>query len=360
MDFLKNKSKDCNIIDNYNNYLKEKIETNIPVIKNKQKYDSDFLHIPSLSEYYLITKINYNINQLKQIATYYNIKKSGNKNQLVNRLYTFIYLSFWIIKIQKIFRGFIQRKLNKLKGEGLFDRKVCNNNEDFVTFEELSMLPYDQFYSYKDKDNFIYGFDIASMYNLIEKSKNNRNNNNILTNPYNRNEFPSKIPKDIKHIIKLNKLLERKSNLLFEEETKISSEKEVLFRALKLFQIIDYLGNYSDHNWFLSLSKNSLVIFVRELNDIWNYRAQLSDEVKRNILPPNGKLFVNLYQYQINRIDNKLFLQKIILESLEKLVNDGITQDYRSLGAIYILSALTLVNTQASESLPWLYQSVSH
>ena len=135
MDFLKNKSKDCTIIDSYNNYLKEKIETNIPVIKNKQKYDSDFLHIPSLSEYYLITKINYNINQLKQIASYYNIKKSGNKNQLVNRLYTFIYLSFWIIKIQKIFRGFIQRKLNKLKGEftiGGYRYKVLKCNRIYI------------------------------------------------------------------------------------------------------------------------------------------------------------------------------------------------------------------------------------
>ena len=53
-------------------------------------------------------------------------------------------------------------------------------------------------------------------------------------------------------------------------------------------------------------------------------------------------------------------MQKIILESLEKLVNDGINQDYKSLGAYYILAALTIVNPQAAESLPWLYQSVAH
>ena len=359
MDFLKSSAKDTNI-NNYNNYLKGKIDSNIiPIIKNKNKYDLECFKIPTINEYYLIIKNNYNVNQLKQIASHYSIKKTGNKNQLVNRLYAFTYLSFWIIKIQKIFRGGIQRTLNKLKGDGLFNRRSCNNKEDFVTFEELSMLSYDQFFSYKDNVNFIYGFDIASIYNLIIKNKNN-NNNTILNNPYNRTEIPSNIFKNIKHIIKLNKLLKRKSKLTFEQEQQLTLDKEVLFRAVNLFQVIDYLGNYSDHNWFLSLSKKSLITFVRELNDIWNYRAQLSDEIRVNILHPTGRLFANLGEYYLNGIENKLFLQKIILESLEKLVNDGINQDYRCLGAIYILSALTLVNTQASEALPWLYQSVSH
>jgi hypothetical protein len=48
------------------------------------------------------------------------------------------------------------------------------------------------------------------------------------------------------------------------------------------------------------------------------------------------------------------------LEVLEKLVNTGVDKDSKSLGAYYVLGALTLVNPDAATSLPWLFQSVSY
>ena len=45
---------------------------------------------------------------------------------------------------------------------------------------------------------------------------------------------------------------------------------------------------------------------------------------------------------------------------MESLVKNGITEEDKSLGAFYVLSALTLVNNDAADSLPWLYQSVMH
>jgi hypothetical protein len=57
---------------------------------------------------------------------------------------------------------------------------------------------------------------------------------------------------------------------------------------------------------------------------------------------------------------NIIFLQKIIIEILEKIVNSGIDQDSKSLGAYYVLASLTLVNDAASSALPWLFQSVNH
>jgi hypothetical protein len=98
---------------------------------------------------------------------------------------------------------------------------------------------------------------------------------------------------------------------------------------------------------------------VRELNDIWNYRAQLSPEVKRNICPPNGDPFRNLCIPYIHTEINMCNVRKVILEVLEKFVNSGIDNDSKSLGAYYVLGALTLVNDEAAMSLPWLFQSVS-
>jgi hypothetical protein len=95
---------------------------------------------------------------------------------------------------------------------------------------------------------------------------------------------------------------------------------------------------------------------MRELVDIWTYRAQLSVEVKCAICPPLGDPFRNINYYEQN-LDN---IKSSTLNILEKFVNLGVDKDSKALGAYYVLGALTLVNDDAAHALPWLYQSVSH
>jgi hypothetical protein len=215
-------------------------------------------------------------------------------------------------------------------------------------------INFHQFISYKDEDRFIYGFDINSLYNLFLKSKSN-------TNPYNRRIIPEFVFKNIKSIVRLSRILKININLQFDDDTKnISSEKAIELRALSLFQNIDALGNYSNPQWFLSLNRNQLIKFVRELCDIWNYRAQLANETKRNICPPNGDPFRNLSMPYIHTEQDMNNVKKIILEVLEKLVNSGADSDSKALGAYYVLGALTIVNETAATSLPWLFQSFGY
>jgi hypothetical protein len=42
-------------------------------------------------------------------------------------------------------------------------------------------------------------------------------------------------------------------------------------------------------------------------------------------------------------------IKKVILEVMEKLVNSGLDKDSKSLGAIYVLGSLTLVNSSLAE-----------
>ena len=62
---------------------------------------------------------------------------------------------------------------------------------------------------------------------------------------------------------------------------------------------------------------------------------------------------------QMNTEMNIDILRKMILDVLEKFVNSGVDKDSKSLGAYYVLGALTLVNQDAAIALPWLFQSVS-
>lgn len=350
------KNKPSNfLIDEYMNSISIKSEKMIPIVKKTIKISDDNIIIPTINNYNDITNYNYNVSQLKNIAKNYKLKISGNKTEMVSRIFTFLYLSSYIIKIQKVFRGRIVKKYIGLHGPAATKRNLCTNSTDFVSMEPLEEIKFNQFLSYKDEDGFIYGFDITSLFNLFSK------NGNINNNPYNRNKIPDIILKNIKSLLILSKILKIKIVLELEDETPIISEEKVVeLRALSLFQNIDSLGNYSNCNWFLSLNRNQIIKFVRELADIWSYRAQLSIETKRAICPPNGDPFRNLNMSLIHISQNFNIVRKVVLEVLEKLVNSGVDKDSKSLGAYYVLGALTLVNQDAATSLPWLFQSLNY
>ena len=82
-------------------------------------------------------------------------------------------------------------------------------------------------------------------------------------------------------------------------------------------------------------------------------------ETKVNICPPSGNPFIyfNPSNFHNNNFDQ---IKSAIIKVMEYLVNNGNTQEYKALGAFYVLSALTLVSSNAADSLPWLYQSVMH
>jgi len=321
-----------------------------------QKVDDEKISIPTINNYNTILQYNYSLSQLKSILKYYKLKVGGNKSELLNRIYSHLHLSKNSIKIQRIFRGKLARDYFKLHGPAAFKRTLCTNSDDFITMDPLDEMSLQQFISYKDVDGFIYGFDIASLFNLFVKTKNGEK----IQNPYNRNALPETLLSNIRKIIRLGVILKIPINLCYEDEsTNISNEKAIELRALTLFQKIDELGNYSNFQWFLSLNKPRLIRYVRELADIWNYRAQIEMQVKRNICPPNGDPFRNLNMNYIGSEQDVNNIKKVVLEVLEKFVNNGVDKDSKSLGACYVLGALTIVNEDAATSLPWLFQSFS-
>jgi hypothetical protein len=180
-------------------------------------------------------------------------------------------------------------------------------------------------------------------------------------NPYNRNEIPSFVFQDVNNLIRLSKCLKINIELeITNNNEKLSPKKIVELRSLELFQNIDYLGNYTSSEWFMSLNRMELLKLMRELCDIWNFRAQLTNEIKRNICPPFGDPFKHFGISVIHHENDIYIVKKMILEVLEKFVNTGVDRDSQSLGAYYVLGALTLVNHNAALSLPWLFQSFSY
>jgi hypothetical protein len=324
------------------------------IVKRKiKKVIFQYDDIPTIYDCDNMFKFNYSIQILKTFAKHYKLKSSGNKVVLFKRLYTFLKLSYKIIKIQKIFRGYIYRLSNKLRGPAfqLKNRINCINDDDFLTGDLIKEINYNQFFSYSYNDQ-IYGFDMISFYNMVTT---NIKEKKTLLNPYNRLEIPEIIIDNMKKLIKISNILKNPIQIKIPV---IDYSTNIIMRTNTLFQLIDSLGNYSSPIWFSSLNKYKLIKFMKELRDIWEYRAQLLPDIKIQICPPNGKPFndINIMTFVNKSIDE---IKIIILEVLEKIVNLNTEKEFQSLGAYYVLGALTLVNENAANSLPWLYQSVN-
>ena len=225
------------------------------------------------------------------------------------------------------------------------------NDTDFFSLESCKKIPYNQFFSFKDDASYIYGFDILSIYNLFIK------NANKTQNPYNKELLNSSILDTLRKLIKYSKILKIPIETTLNQDEDNTNNKNFDMRILSLFQYMDSLGNYTDIDWFKTLNRDELIKFVRELYDIWMYRAQLDQNVKREICPPLGDPFRYINLQAILSFPF-ISLQKSILYIMEQLVKNGINRDSKTLGAYYVLSALTLVNQNAAEAMPWLYHSV--
>lgn len=331
----------------------KRFNENVPKTKKRRRVTDDNFEILKHGEQQKLSINNYKVIQLKAMCRHYKQKVGGNKDELTKRLYNFLRLSFYASKIQKIVKRFIILKYIKCHGPAYTKRDICVNDTDFFTMQSLKSIKPAQFISFKDTDNFVYGFDIRSLYNLIKKGK------PPYKNPYNRRELPAYIHKNISYIKHMSKYYKDEVELLMEED-KVDSKKEIELRALAIFQKIGDTTQYIvDHSWFWDLTRIRIIRFIRELHDIWTYRAQLSDTVKRQICYPYGNPFrnINTNSMQMQEIDS---LRTISLTIIDNMISKGLDDTNKSLGSNYVLCALTLVSSVAAEQFPWLYQSVSH
>ena len=323
-------------------------------IRKLDKINNINFEIPKYSEYDLFIKRNYRVSFLKEICKFYKLRVSGNKPELSNRIFSYLFESNYAIKIQKNIRRFLRQKYNRLIGPAIYNRSLCVNSTDFFTLENIENIPYNEFFSYQDTDNLIWGFNIVSFYNLFKKSEKD------VLNPYNRHKIKYKYFNDIKEMVRLSVIFKNPINITLNNNCEnISVKKQIELKCLELFQYIDELGNYTDINWFLTLNRNNLIKFVKELLDIWQYRAQLSLNIKKEICHPYGNPFRYIDFDNLITL-NYLSLQKSVLSLIEQFIKKGLTRELCNLGASYVLCALTLVNYNAAIALPWLYESVSN
>jgi hypothetical protein len=384
---IENKIKPSHSIVTVKEYLSNpsKLDSlKLPEIKQHLKhYKSSFI-VPA---YYKSYEKRDAKNAIKSV---HDFTLMGTKKVLYEKLKHFFEQQRLAIIIQKTARRYLTKVVLDLIGPAKFNRKLCVNDNDFYTMEPLTNIPFDNFYSYKDKENFVYGFELSSLMQYI-KVKEKSGEMRRIKNPYNRDSMKREIPKIYKlhHLIRVingtipkrelptriqtrprssshhNDLRSRTLSIgidsnynhaLMLETIREMRSKSNEQRTRELFIVIDQLGNYSDYNWFLNLDRGCYLRYYRILKDIWTYRAQIPTYTKIKICPlwdPFG-MFSNV---NLGELTTEQLMSRCLCV-MEDMVYTGVEQQYRTIGSLHVLSVLTVINREARNNMPWLYESL--
>jgi len=383
------------------------------ITKPKRTYNKRVQSAFTYNEYLAnnIVMESYTLPVLKQVCKTYKLCISGRKQEVIDRITTHFNKIRTSIVVQKYTRRYLVNivmsnyKMNeKLRGS-------CVNDTDFSTLDPLSEIAPDHLYCYTDADKFTYGFNITSLIELLR-------NNVKISNPYNRMSITKQqqnniisvynmsiliIPsfKEYKmhysltnnmysrvspRIVAMNRMtpleavlldyhpepssynnyhppynLRLMSNpVLFTQYQQIvlTRQQPIQTRIDRIFTEIDRLGNYTQSSWFTDLTHLQYARLYRALYDIWNYRGQLSQELKMQICPFHGP-FEGIFPMTVRHLDLSVDdLKSACLIAFENMIYSGVSNEIRQIGVMHSLTALTIVSTSARYALPWLFESM--
>jgi len=245
-----------------------------------------------------------------------------------------------IVQIQKVFKGWNIRR-----------RRNCNNKEDCGTMDSLFEIPIQYYIDYKDEEDFTYGFDIRSLHMIMLEANpiNPFTQKQLILGVSGKNFFE-------KYMKKMTAVKEKEGRVKF-DSPKLTKEQRFNQVLVRVFQKIDMLGHYTDIAWFQNMSLRDLNYFYKGAYDIFAFRAQLSNEVRRKIVK-DGVLFQNFIG-SLHHVQErtKHILQYEILREIERILDEGEDRDSKILGITLILTVLVECSHAAAMALPHLVQS---
>jgi hypothetical protein len=355
-------------------------------VKKEVKKDPLPNYMPTPNDFREMKTYKLTIKHLKSFARQYKIKIQPGikKEQLLDLLYEYFIHFNIAMTIQRYYRGHLARRILKLQGPALKHsaRNQCINQTDFVTLEEMDEIEPCHFFSIgvinaRTNKEDVYGFNIKSLSDFVinQSRPNNMDMDTGFYNPYTRVPFSPDTRHAIETFMRLRGVVyggKCAKQVVDGDEIQITPTQKMELNALALFQTMNRLDNYSDVNWFLNLTRGDTIKFVREFLDIWNHRAELSENMRRELCPPTGNLFRNFlgggkkasdrYFLTYLSAENDICRLKMrVLAFFSQLFSTDarITIANQKLNAIYILSALTLASPAAANAMPIYYLSVA-
>jgi hypothetical protein len=92
--------------------------------------------------------------------------------------------------------------------------------------------------------------------------------------------------------------------------------------------------------------------WYKQAEDVWNYRSELQEDRKKEINQQMNSFKISLTD--VYKMKDKLKLQTIVLDEIEKLIKNGINKSEQCLGCLYVLTAFAEVVPEVGITYPWL------
>tara|TARA_Y100000389_G_scaffold104546_1_gene101427 strand:+ start:409 stop:1245 length:837 start_codon:yes stop_codon:yes gene_type:complete len=238
-------------------------------------------------------------------------------------------------RLRAVLKGWSIRWKIKQYGYASFNRKKCTNDEDFCTLESIVDIPNKYFYSICENGKY-YGFDIRSLIRLFQT-----NEGIVVKNPFTIQDFN----------LHVYDLVKGKKIKITHEHIKNPIRNE----AIRLFHVMDSFGHCTNLCWFLDMTLWDLKRWYRAGEDLWNYRAQLPCSTKAQI-SPNKRVFGTSVS-SVFRFKSLALLQKLILDQIDLMICHGLSESFRALGCIYVLTIFTEINNSIAQALPAIAQN---
>ena len=242
--------------------------------------------------------------------------------------------------IQKVWNRWLARRAGPL----LKFRDESNNPYDFYSSDPVTSIKIRNFVSFVDKAKG-YCMDIQSAVSLLDHATKSKE---TPLNPFNREPLPATF---------LRRIRLHGHTALWTGLTAITEVQQIQLAVTDAFRLIEDLGYYTDPDWFLSLSGIELLRLYIELADIWYHRAGLSHEDRIRIVPGPRKPFP--VRVQVAYTLDEVALRKLVLETCRLLVSTAAARSDKQLGVIYVLGALSMLNSAAGAANPMFMEMFS-
>ena len=238
-----------------------------------------------------------------------------------------------IIKCQATIRKFLVQ-----------NRLECVNDTDIATMDIIEPTYFVSVRFGSSKNN-KYAFDIRTLKNFLDsKNKYHPYNHQIMTED------------DIKSLQDALKKFNRNKVSLDFEKPVLTKQQYIQSLATKFSGCCNDIGYIIDTNWFMNLSLNNLKKLYGLCEDIWNYRSQLTEAMKKKIVK-NGKLFT-IKSDEILEITDKDYLLITIINEWLRICNEADNEANKNTGVMLMLTALTNYSQPFCDTYPFLYQAI--
>lgn len=255
------------------------------------------------------------------------------------------------------------RSTRRTRGILYYVPHLAANQQDCVTLCDISTIPKRYFFSVatdiptKIGTKVYYAFDIRSLYHLILSGA---------PNPFTQSTFEESVCTSVKKRIEALKRLGYSVEMDSDDsdggdgigdvvENVSSVEQQRRLRVCALCQKLDKLVALTNIEWIMSLNLQQLVEWWAQVEDIVNWRSELTSEVRAKVVPGNA-IFNTASKHALQALHGRDAVFMFVIDQMEKLVCEPEDMEHQSLGAMYVLTGLCCCSEGARITLPWLYQ----